>query len=203
MAEDAKQAGTLERSTLVFGVLLAVLGSVIVAVPDWRLPLGFLSYGPAMLFLGAAGYLLWRPPGRAIWVAVGIAIAVGLMSVLWATAPRPAWQDIGLQELWLVQSPWARVYNDVVAALQAIVSAVLAFGLGVGLHWALQTNRRVPSRTAEAPTAGQPTAVPDVNASAGWYADPTERHEQRYWNGSAWTESVSDTDPLEAGTTES
>ncbi|WP_084125982.1 DUF4041 domain-containing protein [Demequina sp. NBRC 110054] len=24
----------------------------------------------------------------------------------------------------------------------------------------------------------------------GWYADPTKRHEQRYWSGSAWTEHV-------------
>lgn len=27
---------------------------------------------------------------------------------------------------------------------------------------------------------------------AGWYADPTFRHEYRYWDGSGWTESVAD-----------
>jgi hypothetical protein len=26
----------------------------------------------------------------------------------------------------------------------------------------------------------------------GWYPDPTTRHELRYWNGTAWTEHVSD-----------
>lgn len=26
----------------------------------------------------------------------------------------------------------------------------------------------------------------------GWYSDPNGRHELRYWNGSAWTEQVSD-----------
>jgi hypothetical protein len=36
---------------------------------------------------------------------------------------------------------------------------------------------------------------------AGWYADPTNRHEYRYWDGAAWTADVSDsgeaaTDPL-------
>jgi len=36
-----------------------------------------------------------------------------------------------------------------------------------------------------------------------WYADPTRRHEHRYWDGSKWTEHVSDrgqssTDPLPA-----
>ena len=28
--------------------------------------------------------------------------------------------------------------------------------------------------------------------TAGWYADPTQRHEYRYWTGSSWTEQVSD-----------
>ena len=37
---------------------------------------------------------------------------------------------------------------------------------------------------------------------AGWLADPTKRHEYRYWNGSAWTEHVADdgvqgTDPVD------
>lgn len=37
---------------------------------------------------------------------------------------------------------------------------------------------------------------------AGWLADPTKRHEYRYWNGSAWTEHVADngvqgTDPAD------
>jgi len=38
---------------------------------------------------------------------------------------------------------------------------------------------------------------------AGWYADPTRRHECRYWGGTDWTGAVSDgavtaTDPLES-----
>ncbi len=31
-----------------------------------------------------------------------------------------------------------------------------------------------------------------VGAEAGWRADPTGRHEQRYWNGLTWTEHVAD-----------
>jgi Protein of unknown function (DUF2510) len=27
---------------------------------------------------------------------------------------------------------------------------------------------------------------------AQWYPDPSRRHEQRYWNGTAWTDDVSD-----------
>lgn len=28
--------------------------------------------------------------------------------------------------------------------------------------------------------------------SAGWFADPTRRHQLRYWDGTRWTENVSD-----------
>jgi hypothetical protein len=37
-----------------------------------------------------------------------------------------------------------------------------------------------------APVPAAPSAPP-----AGWHPDPSRRHEQRYWNGSAWTEHVS------------
>ena len=38
---------------------------------------------------------------------------------------------------------------------------------------------------------------------ANWHADPTGRHELRYWDGAAWTDHVSDqgvttTDPVDA-----
>jgi hypothetical protein len=26
----------------------------------------------------------------------------------------------------------------------------------------------------------------------GWFADPAQRHQARYWNGTAWTENVTD-----------
>lgn len=29
-------------------------------------------------------------------------------------------------------------------------------------------------------------------ATAGWYSDPTARHESRYWDGTGWTDQVSD-----------
>lgn len=35
-----------------------------------------------------------------------------------------------------------------------------------------------------------PIAGPQV--PAGWYTDPTGRHESRYWSGAAWTKTVSD-----------
>jgi hypothetical protein len=46
-----------------------------------------------------------------------------------------------------------------------------------------------------------PAAYVDPPTPPGWHADPTRRHESRYWDGAAWTEHVSDagvtgTDPL-------
>jgi hypothetical protein len=37
----------------------------------------------------------------------------------------------------------------------------------------------------------QPPAA-GFQAPQGWYADPTGRHEFRYWSGTAWTTTVSD-----------
>ncbi|MGV1036948.1 MAG: DUF2510 domain-containing protein [Candidatus Nanopelagicales bacterium] len=61
-------------------------------------------------------------------------------------------------------------------------------------------------QSASAPfDATQPTAGTPGQASAGamatWHADPTRRHELRYWDGQAWTANVADqgmqsTDPI-------
>ena len=47
---------------------------------------------------------------------------------------------------------------------------------------------------ADAGPGVPPTAAPVVGAppDAGWHADPSRRHELRYWDGRAWTEHVSD-----------
>src|SRR5690242_5476977 len=60
-------------------------------------------------------------------------------------------------------------------------------------------------------TAGHRTACPparyivsnlgSMSDPAGWYPDPTTRHELRYWDGYVWLDNVSDkgaagTDPL-------
>jgi hypothetical protein len=38
-----------------------------------------------------------------------------------------------------------------------------------------------------------PARAPDpTHTTGGWYADPTGRHQYRYWDGFAWTSSVSD-----------
>lgn len=49
--------------------------------------------------------------------------------------------------------------------------------------------RELESRLGGTPVAYAPqqTAV-----AAGWYGDPTGRHEQRYWDGTRWTPDVAD-----------
>jgi len=45
---------------------------------------------------------------------------------------------------------------------------------------------------AEVATADDTAAVaPESAVPAGWYSDPSDRYELRYWDGSAWTEHVS------------
>jgi Protein of unknown function (DUF2510) len=43
--------------------------------------------------------------------------------------------------------------------------------------------------TAPTQAATRPPSTPAV--PPGWYTDPSERYELRYWDGSAWTEHVS------------
>ena len=52
-------------------------------------------------------------------------------------------------------------------------------------------NQAIPQGTLQ---AIQPTPQPirALSAPAGWLADPTSRHELRYWTGTAWSEHVSD-----------
>lgn len=62
---------------------------------------------------------------------------------------------------------------------------------------------RLYAATAPAYPASAPVAIPYTTpaVAAGWYPDPAGRHEQRYWDGSAWTEHIADagtagSDPL-------
>ena len=48
----------------------------------------------------------------------------------------------------------------------------------------------------QGPPYGQPPPPPRPveNPPFGWYGDPSGRHEKRYWDGTRWTEHVSDDD---------
>lgn len=73
------------------------------------------------------------------------------------------------------------------------------FGLGwlVAIIYLLAV---APGRSGRAGThAVAPTSMPAT--PSGWHPDPSGRHEHRYWDGSNWTDTVSDqgatsSDPL-------
>jgi hypothetical protein len=54
--------------------------------------------------------------------------------------------------------------------------------------WAHQ----IAAMTANAPTATATRTADAPAIAAQWLRDPTERHHYRYWDGSSWTDSVSD-----------
>jgi hypothetical protein len=53
---------------------------------------------------------------------------------------------------------------------------------------------REASDPAEAETVSETaSAAPTfTGVPPGWFTDPSGRHQQRYWSGSAWTEHVTD-----------
>jgi hypothetical protein len=66
-------------------------------------------------------------------------------------------------------------------------------------------NQAVAGARGDAPKnaiLGQdPDTIATVGTDPGWYADPSKRHEFRYWDGAAWTANVADagqvsTDPM-------
>jgi hypothetical protein len=74
-----------------------------------------------------------------------------------------------------------------------------AVGIAVALLvWPISLVSAIVYLTAVHPgTSGIPAsaATPVASVAApGWLADPSGRHQLRYWNGIAWTEHVSDND---------
>lgn len=68
------------------------------------------------------------------------------------------------------------------------VPAVLVlFSGGAALAVVVAVRRSKALRQRPATTSWTPSAVP-----AGWFADPSRRHELRYWDGQRWTERVAD-----------
>jgi actin-like ATPase involved in cell morphogenesis len=82
-----------------------------------------------------------------------------------------------------------------IAAAAAVVGSTTA-EMAAAASVVATPEEPVVSRTVTTGTAAPATAM-----EAGWQTDPSGRHEHRYWDGSAWTDSVSDagvasTDPM-------
>lgn len=84
-----------------------------------------------------------------------------------------------------------------VDTLLGVAHTVTAIGAVLTIPVVLEVTRRQGTLQMADPApmtrvAGPLTAPPLNPGEPGWYADPSLRFEQRYWDGSAWTERVLD-----------
>src|SRR5205085_6490562 len=73
----------------------------------------------------------------------------------------------------------------------ALGAAIAAAAAIVGTSTAEMAAAASVVATPEPPAVSR-TVTTAVGLAAGWQADPSGRHEYRYWNGSVWTDDVSD-----------
>jgi hypothetical protein len=75
--------------------------------------------------------------------------------------------------------------------LPALVGSVILFFGGAALAVVVAIRRRRAGRLLHASSTTGGAAARGAG-SDGWFADPSRRHELRYWDGERWTEQVSD-----------
>lgn len=71
----------------------------------------------------------------------------------------------------------------------------LRYDIGEGDTWEVRSEdgQLVMVNTGKwATNAAEQAAVDQTAAAAAWYADPSGRHQYRYWDGTTWTPSVAD-----------
>jgi hypothetical protein len=101
---------------------------------------------------------------RVVLVLIGLAVA--------------ATSFIDISDIGSGNAGWG-IYLDGIAGAGLVIAAAIA---------------SKPKGSATEPPAMAPAAAAPAQAAvaASWQADPTGRHELRYWDGAAWTENVSD-----------
>lgn len=107
-----------------------------------------------------------------------------------------------------------RLHDTGRSGLWILIGLVPFIGWLVLLVFYVIDGERGPNQYGPDPKAGErgyvpasqygtgTTAAASAQAAADWYADPTGRHQMRYWNGQAWTEHAADNgvatvDPLD------
>lgn len=83
------------------------------------------------------------------------------------------------------ETEW-RVINDAEKFVNTLQSAIANGSLK-----SVSSASPLAESHAPPPTAPSMTPLPPGTA-AGWHADPSDRHEMRYWDGDRWTDDVSD-----------
>ncbi len=82
--------------------------------------------------------------------------------------------------------------RDIFRTLALTVPGALILFFGAVLLAVVVAVRRSRARPRPAAAAFQTGGPGYGAAAAGWFADPSGRHQLRYWNGARWTEHVSD-----------
>jgi hypothetical protein len=81
----------------------------------------------------------------------------------------------------------AREIDELLASIPVAEATSTTSAAGSAATWTTPTS---PTSTSTKPT--EPTPTPSsARVAAAWHPDPTGRFEQRYWDGSRWTEHVS------------
>jgi len=161
-----------------FGLVLGAAALLPLAGPDpaakKRLPL----LAAAGFVGGAVGGFLIAPTGFDVPGLGSAVFQVLLVTAAFGFASLLAAQGLGVTEL---------------AGKATEVAGGLSGGGGINLTGSGPAAGTTPSSTA--PAAAAP--------AGGWHPDPTGRHQQRWWDGSTWTDQVADdgavsTDPAGA-----
>jgi hypothetical protein len=138
-------------------------------------------------YLGSQGFEQFDDAGETVWRK-----GKGLATVPQFIKAVPADGSVHL-EAWVAAVSWVPgVYTGeqdlggawgfaIKAALKSRVAALEA-----------QLGGNVVSRTKIASPTQAASEASASSAPADWLADPTGRHQLRYWNGTAWTDDVSD-----------
>jgi len=148
-------------------------------------------------YLGSEGFKYIEEKGDAVWRK-----GAGLATIPQFIKAIPADGSIHI-EAWLSAVSWVPgVYTGEQGldgpwgfALKSALKKRLA-ALEAALGGNVVSRGKIESPRAGAPQAAIPPAASAQAlvgaAPAAWSADPTGRHQLRYWDGSAWTANVSD-----------
>lgn len=78
---------------------------------------------------------------------------------------------------------------ELLAILGLLVFLVAPF---VFIAFYVRESRRRRTAAMLPPQPVEPDLPPDTRRTQGWYADPSGKHDRRFWDGQQWTADVSD-----------
>lgn len=129
-------------------------------------------------------------------IVIVLIVLLLLVLPVWAAidaAGRPTWafERAGTNKtLWIVLP----IVGIFVCGLVGIVSGIMWFASIKPKVVAVTSAGSRPDQFGSGAAPPMPPPVPTAPPAspAGWYADPAQRHELRYFDGTSWTSHVSD-----------